>query len=58
MTVMKLVLLIVLLLLSACAGLPVRGSIGRQTIETRVKLWGFAKYYYQVAETQARLVRS
>jgi hypothetical protein len=29
-------LLFVLLLLPACAGLPVRGSVGGQTIQTRV----------------------
>ena len=34
----------ILLLLSACAGLPVRGSVGMQTIETRVDSEA-ARYY-------------
>ena len=37
-------LLSVLLLLTACAGLPVRGSVGGQTIETRVD-FEVARYY-------------
>ena len=37
-------LLFALLLLSACAGLPVRGSVGMQTIETRVDS-EVARYY-------------
>jgi hypothetical protein len=37
-------LLVVLLLLSACAGLPVRGMVGGQTIETRVDSEA-ARYY-------------
>jgi hypothetical protein len=46
MTLMKLVpnLIFLLLLLSACAGLPVRGSVGGQTIETRVDSEA-ARYY-------------
>jgi hypothetical protein len=35
-----------LLLLSACAGLPVRGSVGMQTIETRVDSEA-ARYYLE-----------
>jgi hypothetical protein len=38
--------LCVLLLLSACAGLPVRGSVGMQTIETRVDSEA-ARYYLE-----------
>src|SRR5678815_5835829 len=38
--------LLVLLLLSACAGLPVRGSVGMQTIETRVDSEA-ARYYLE-----------
>src|SRR4029453_3110213 len=37
-------LLFALLLLSACAGLPVRGTVGGQTIETRVDSEA-ARYY-------------
>lgn len=37
-------LLLALLLLSACAGLPVRGSVGMQSIETRVDSEA-ARYY-------------
>ena len=37
-------LLFALLLLSACAGLPVRGMVGGQTIETRVDSEA-ARYY-------------
>ena len=39
-------LLFALLLLSACAGLPVRGSVGMQTIETRVDSEA-ARYYLE-----------
>jgi hypothetical protein len=38
--------LFALLLLSACAGLPVRGSVGMQTIETRVDSEA-ARYYLE-----------
>ena len=37
-------LFVLLLLLSACAGLPVRGSVGMQTIDTRVDS-EVARYY-------------
>jgi hypothetical protein len=40
----RILLLSVLLLLSACAGLPVRGSVGMQTIDTRVDS-EVARYY-------------
>ena len=38
--------LFALLLLSACAGLPVRGSVGMQAIETRVDSEA-ARYYLE-----------